>query len=49
LFGDGLDRLVFAVKQDERLAVDFRDAFERAPENGLFLVADGVFDRQWLR
>jgi len=45
----GLDGLMLAIKQDQRFTIDFRDAFERAPENRLFLVADDLVRRQRFR
>jgi len=42
-FGDALDGLVFAIEKDQRLAVGFRDMFERLPKDGLFFFGDGVF------
>ena len=33
-------------KKNERLAINFRDAFERMPQNRLLFVADGLIHRQ---
>ena len=37
--------LVLAIKQHQRFAVNFRNPFQRTPENRLFLVADGLLGR----
>ena len=47
LFGHGFDGLLFAIKKHERLAVNFRNAFERTPENRLFFVTDCLIGGQW--
>ena len=39
---------MFAVIQDERFAIQFRDFFQRPPQNGLLLAADGLFGWQGL-
>ena len=43
---DGFDGAMLAVKKNERFAIEFRDSLEGAPENGGFLLADGVFGRE---
>jgi hypothetical protein len=40
---------MLTIKQNQRFAIDFRNAFERAPENRLLLLADGVVRRQRFR
>src|SRR5258708_39867477 len=40
---------MFEVKQHEWLTINFRDAFERTPENRQFFIADGLFGWQWFR
>src|ERR1022692_3981472 len=40
---------MLAVKQDERFTINFRDASERTPKNGIFLIGDGLVGREWFR
>ena len=42
---DGFDGLMLAIEENERFAVDFRDAFDGTPEDAGFLLADGEIVR----
>jgi hypothetical protein len=42
---DGFDGLMFAIKQDERFAIDIGDFFERTPQDGFFFPAHGLVGR----
>src|SRR5262245_50485908 len=44
--GHGLNGLVFPVKQNERLAIDFWNSFERPPKNFLLLPTDRIVGRK---
>ena len=43
---DSLNGLVFAIKQNQRLAVNFRNALDGAPQNRFLLLADGEVVRR---
>ena len=43
----GCDGLMLTIKKNNRVTVNFRNLFQRPPENRGFFVADGLFGGQW--